>query len=115
MQEHKIFYESLKKAIAREFNITPEQLMGEMRYEPGWRNPGLHKFSEAFKLFLYFIYEYWNSSRIAVQLSFFARELGMNRTALIGNTWSELRKDRKFDIQLSMHIRNIQKEFPSLG
>jgi len=110
MQEHKIFYESLKKAIAREFNITPEQLIGEMRYKPGNR-----QFSESFRLFLYFIYEYWSWSRLAIQLSFFTRELSLTNTTQISDAWSALRKDRKYDVQLATHIRNIQKEFPSLG
>lgn len=114
-EEHKLFFDRLKAIVAEEFGVTPEHLIGAGRFGSVGRF-GSAKFSEAFELLLYFIYEYYNHTSYSVGLRQFADDLGgINQTGAISNVWARIHKDKKFSTRLASQIREIQKQIPSLA
>src|SRR4051812_48686893 len=101
-QEQQQFFDRLKVAVANLFGVTPEHLLGDGRYRKENR-----QFTEAFELFLYFIYERHNHSRSGEQIATYAKALGMTQSVGISNTWLKLHSARKHSTRLATQIRQI--------
>jgi hypothetical protein len=108
-EEQQQFFDKLKVAVAGLFDVTPEHLTGAGRFRNDQR-----QFSEAFELFLYFIYEHYNHSRSVNPLGNYSVALNLSNSTIISNAWSKLHKDRKFSTRLATQIRKVERELSAV-